>query len=164
MESGDLFRPIDDVLVKHEVPFVIIGGQAVGYHGYLRATEDIDVVFLRSDAAEESLYRALKELNAVWIGREIDPQTGIERAYPVSPEYIRNTHLMMLFTDHGFLDVFDYIPGFPDEPVEQLYRSSHMSNGRRFVSLEWLRKMKQAADRPQDRVDLQKLPGEGHRS
>jgi hypothetical protein len=38
MESGGLFRPIDDVLVKHEVPFVIIGGQAVGYHGYLRAT------------------------------------------------------------------------------------------------------------------------------
>ena len=51
MDSGDPFRLID-VLIKHDVPLVIIGGHAVGYHGYVRATEDTDVVFLRSAEAE----------------------------------------------------------------------------------------------------------------
>jgi hypothetical protein len=159
MESGAPFHLID-VLAKHEVPFVIIGGHAVAYHGYVRATEDTDVVFLRSADAEAALYKALVELNARWIGREIDPETGIEHTYPVSPEYIRATRLMMLLTDAGFLDIFDFIPGHPNEPVEELFGSSHQSGGRRFVSLEWLRRMKQAAGRPKDRLDLENLPSE----
>lgn len=37
MESGAPFRLID-ALIKHDVPFVIVGGHAVTYHGYVRAT------------------------------------------------------------------------------------------------------------------------------
>lgn len=159
MESGAPFLLID-VLIKHDVPFVIIGGHAVAYHGYVRATEDTDVVFLRSADAETALYKALVELNARWIANEIDPATGIEYTYPVSPEYIRGTHLMMLLTDEGFLDIFDFIPGYPDELVEELLGSSHESAGRRFVSLKWLRRMKEAAGRPKDRLDLENLPSE----
>jgi hypothetical protein len=159
MESGDPFRLID-ALTRHDVPFVVIGGHAVTYHGYVRATEDTDVVFLRSDEAEVALHEALVELNARWIGDAIDPATGIERTYPVSPEYIRRTHLMMLVTDYGFLDVFDYIPGYPNEPVGELLDSSDESGGRRFVSLEWLRRMKQAAGRPKDQIDLENLTPE----
>ena len=157
MESGDPFRVID-ALIKHDVPFVIVGGHAVTYHGYVRATEDTDVVFLRSDEGEASLYTALTELNACWIGNEIDPKTGLEHTYPISPAYVRNTHLMMLVTDYGFLDIFDYIPGYPNEAVGDLLTSSRESNGRRFVSLQWLRKMKEAAGRPKDRLDLDNLP------
>ncbi|NLX97952.1 MAG: hypothetical protein GXY83_17455 [Rhodopirellula sp.] len=159
MESGDPFRLID-VLVKHEVPLVVIGGHAVAYHGYLRATEDTDIVVLRTGDSEAALYRALVELNARWIGDEIDPATGLERTWPVSPEYIRATRLMMLLTDEGFLDVFDYVPGYPHVAVDELLASSQESGGRKFVSLEWLRRMKQAAGRPKDRIDLENLPGE----
>lgn len=159
MESGDPFRLID-ILIKHDVPFVIIGGHAVAHHGYVRATEDADVVFLRSADAEAALYNALVELNARWIGNEIDPETGIEYTYPVSPEYIRGTHLMMLLTDAGFLDIFDFIPGHPNDPVDELFASSNESGGRRFVSLQWLRRMKQAAGRRKDRLDLDNLPSE----
>lgn len=159
MESGDPFRLID-VLIKHDVPFVIIGGHAVAYHGYVRATEDTDVVFLRSADAELSLYKALTELKARWIGNEIDPETGIEYTYPVSPQYVRGTHIMMLLTDAGFLDIFDFIPGHPNDPVDELFASSNESGGRRFVSLQWLRRMKQAAGRRKDRLDLDNLPSE----
>ena len=159
MESGDPFRLID-VLIKHDVPFVIVGGHAVAYHGYVRATEDTDIIFLRSDAEEAALYEALVELNGRWIGSEIDPDTGIERTYPVSREYIRATHLMMLLTDEGFLDVFDYVPVCPNEAPGELFGSSHESGGRRFVSLAWLRRMKQAAGRLQDQIDLENLPDE----
>jgi hypothetical protein len=46
------------------------------------------------------------------------------------------------------------------EPVDTLFETSAESEGRRFASLHWLRKMKQAADRPQDRLDLEYLPHE----
>ena len=157
MESGDPFRLID-VLAKHEVPFVIIGGHAVTYHGYVRATEDTDIVLRRTPACDQALFAALSELNARWIGDEIDPVTGVERTFPVSLGYIRDSRLMMLITDFGFLDIFDYIPGHPDAAVELLFTSAVESQGRRFASLGWLRKMKQTSGRAKDQIDLQNLP------
>ncbi|MDB5357070.1 MAG: hypothetical protein JWN24_3523 [Phycisphaerales bacterium] len=147
-----------EVLRRHGVPFVIVGGHAVNHYGYRRATEDADVVWLRSADAEQSLLTALTELDAQYIGKEIDPKTRIERTYPVTESFIRSSHLMMLWTKHGFLDLFDYIPGFPTEDVQQLRKSSAEAEGYRYASLEWLRKMKKAAGRTKDLLDLENLP------
>ncbi len=38
-------------LARAGVPFVIIGGHAVNFHGYVRATEDADVIFEASGMA-----------------------------------------------------------------------------------------------------------------
>jgi hypothetical protein len=157
MESGDPFRSID-VLTKHNVPLVIIGGHAVTYHGYVRATEDTDVVVQRTAESDLALFAAILELNARWISDEIDPATGIERTFPVSLGYIQASRLMMLITDFGFLDIFDYIPGHPTEPVELLFASATESHGRRYASLDWLRKMKQISGRAKDQIDLENLP------
>ncbi len=157
MESGDPFHLLD-VLSSHDVPFVVIGGHAVTFHGFVRATEDTDVVFWRTPETERSLLAALAEVHACWIGNEIDPDTGIERTFPVSLPYIRGTRMMMLVTDFGFLDVFDYIPGFPDEPVGQLFETAAEQGRYKYASLRWLRTMKAAADRPKDRIDLENLP------
>ena len=157
MDTGDPFHLLD-VLSNHEVPFVVIGGHAVTFHGFVRATEDTDVVFRRTPEAEPALLAALSEVNACWIGNEIDPQTGIERIHPVSLPYIRGSRVMMLVTDFGFLDVFDYIPGCPHEPVEQLFETAVVHGRYRYASLPWLRAMKAAADRPKDRLDLENLP------
>lgn len=147
-----------DVLRRHGVPFVVVGGHAVNVHGYARATEDTDVVWIRSPEAEEALCRALQEVDAGYIGKDIDPVTGIERTYPVSLQWIQATHLMMVWTKHGFVDLFDYIPGFPAEDVGQLLTSAHEASGFRFASLAWLRRMKQAAGRTKDLLDLENLP------
>ena len=159
MECGDPF-PLLDVLSSHNVPFVVIGGHAVTFHGFVRATEDTDVVFLRTPESELSLLAALAEVNACWIGNEIDPDTGIERTFPVSLAYIRASRMMMLVTDFGFLDLFDYIPGCPDAPVEQLFDTAIEQGRYRYASLRWLRAMKAAANRTKDRIDLENLPEE----
>ena len=159
MEGGGPFQLID-LLTKHDVPHVIIGGHAVSFHGYVRATEDIDVVVKRTPDVEQALLAALTEVHARWIGNEIDPETGIERTFPVSLAYIRASRLMMLVTDYGFMDIFDFVPGCPDEPVERLFDSATESHGRRFASLSWLRKMKQSAGRAKDQLDLENLPSE----
>ena len=157
MESGDPFHLID-VLNRHSVPCVVIGGHAVTYHGYVRATEDTDVVFKRSPESESALLNALHEMNAHWISNEIDPDSGLERTVAVSAEYIRATRMMMLITDFGFLDIFDYIPGFPNERVDELFNTAEECDGRKFASLGWLSKMKTAARRPKDQLDLDNLP------
>jgi hypothetical protein len=145
-------------LVSHEVPFCLVGGQAVQVHGFQRETDDLDFVWLRSDEAAERLLAALQKANACWISNERDPATGLERLVPVSPAFIRCEHLMMLWTDYGFVDFFDYIPGFPQEDVNALFASSVLVRGVRYSSLEWLKKMKHAAGRPRDLEDLRNLP------
>jgi hypothetical protein len=140
------------------VPFVIIGGHAVVFHGYVSATEHADLIFERSGASEAALLEALRSIHACWISDERDPATGHERLVPVSPSYVRGQHLMMLTTDLGFLDLYDYVPGFPDVPVAEVFSDSIEFDNLRFVSLRWLRKLKQAAGRHKDLDDLEHLP------
>jgi hypothetical protein len=147
-----------EVLTRHGVPFLVIGGHAVSFHGYVRATENTDVLWMRSPESERGLLAALEELNAEFIGQEIDPATGIERTYPVTASFIRAQSLMMLCTNAGFLDLFDYVPGYQGEAVASLFESSREVEGIRFVSLEWLRRLKAAAGRPKDLLDLENLP------
>ncbi|MCE9557304.1 MAG: Gti1/Pac2 family protein [Planctomycetes bacterium] len=140
------------------VPFVIIGGHAVTFHGYVRTTEDADVIFQRTPDSEAALLSALQSIHACWISNERDPATGLERLIPVSPSYLRGEHLMMLTTDLGFLDLYDYVPGFPDTPVSEVFADCAEFEGLRFVSLRWLRKLKVAAGRHKDLDDLEHLP------
>ncbi len=146
-----------EVLTRHGVPFVIVGGHAVNYHGHQRATEDADVVWLRSAGSEAALFAALTELNAQYIGNDIDPATGIERTYPVGAAFIASRHLMMLWTDVGFVDRFDHVPGDPQADPVALYETASATAGLRFASLHWVRRMKMAAGRPKDLLDLDEL-------
>jgi hypothetical protein len=150
--------PVFEILRRHGVPFVVIGGHAVNFHGHIRATEDHDIVIRRSPDTESALIDACREVNACWIADEIDPETGLERLVPVSSEFIANHRLMMLHTDEGYLDIFDYIPGFAGESVEDLFRTSEELDGIRFASLDWLKRMKRACGRPRDLDDLENLP------
>ena len=60
------------------VEYVLVGGQAVRINGYLRATEDIDVLVPQNRANGEKIIRALgflessKDLNAEWFAPAAD--------------------------------------------------------------------------------------------
>ena len=146
------------VLTHAGVPFVIIGGHAVSFHGYIRTTEDADVIFRRTPASEAGLLTALQSIHACWISEERDPHSGLERLVPVNDSYLQCHHLMMLSTDLGFLDLYDYIPGFAETAVEEVFADSVALGDLRFVSLAWLRKLKTCAARHRDLDDLEHLP------
>jgi hypothetical protein len=160
MFPSDLASPLEllTFLARAGVPLVIIGGHAVNFHGYIRTTEDVDIVFQRTPASEAALLQVLQSIHACWISNEKDPETGLERLVPVTSAYIRTQHLMMLCTDLGFLDIYDFIPGFPEIPVEDLFTGSVVLGELRFVSLYWLRKLKAQAGRHRDLDDLEHLP------
>ena len=146
------------VLTRAGVPFLIIGGHAVSFHGYVRTTEDADVIFQRTLVTEAALLRVLESIHACWVSNDRDPQTGLERLVPVSLSYLKAQRLMMLSTDLGFLDLYDYVPGFPETPVEEILADSIAWGELRFVSLHWLRRLKERAARHRDLDDLEHLP------
>jgi hypothetical protein len=158
MPSTDDSLNVFQVLARAGVPFVIIGGHAVVFHGHVRATEDCDLIFERTEASEAALLKVLESIRACWISNERDPTTGVERVVPVSAAYVAGEHLMMLSTDLGYLDIYDFIPGFPETPVADIFADSIRQGELRFVSLRWLRKLKQAAGRHRDLDDLERLP------
>ena len=53
------------LLNEHEVKYLLIGGYAVGYHGYVRATADMDV-WIRRD--KENAIRVVQVLEAFGFG------------------------------------------------------------------------------------------------
>lgn len=72
MTSGDPLLRLLGRFRDEGVEYVLVGGQAVRLNGYLRATEDVDVLVKPTRANGEKIIRALsflvasKELDAAW--------------------------------------------------------------------------------------------------
>ena len=153
-------RPIEILqrLGQAKIDVIVIGGHAVIFHGYLRTTEDVDLLFRRSPENDSLLYDVLSSINAFWISEEVDPATGLERTYPVSLPYVREHSMMLLGSDLGYLDLFDFVPGIPDAAFDDVWRDAIFHDGYAYASLDWLKRMKRSANRLQDKLDLKNLP------
>jgi len=101
------FETILQVLTKHHVEFIIVGGLCAVLHGVPLQTYDLDIVPSRTSANLERLERALRELGACY--REHLPRRLV-------PEAARMTtaghHLLQ--TSAGPLDVLGAISGQRD--------------------------------------------------
>ena len=76
--SGDTVEFIR-LLEKHSVRYVIVGGQAVIFHGHARFTGDVDFFYARDGANAECLFKALLEFwdgNIPGISSSTDLQEG----------------------------------------------------------------------------------------
>jgi hypothetical protein len=70
MSTEDLLHKLLSRFRDEEVEYVLVGGQAVRLNGYLRATEDVDVLVKASRANGEKIIRALSFLDS---SGELDP-------------------------------------------------------------------------------------------
>jgi len=148
-------RALLQALVDRDIRFVVIGGVAVGAHGYIRATADLDLV---PDPDPENLDRlidALRELNATL------PTAGNRKFNPAEDaKAIRRGGNVTADTEFGGLDVIQLARGVPgySQLAANAVESEVLGVPIRICSLENLRQMKQAQDRAQDRADLENLP------
>jgi len=55
------FKDFLRLLISHGVEYLVVGGYAVGYHGYPRATGDMDIWIAVSDLNAEKTARALQD-------------------------------------------------------------------------------------------------------
>jgi hypothetical protein len=148
-------RSLLAALHDHDVRFIVIGGVAVGAHGYVRGTEDLDLV---PDPDPENLQRlteALEELDSTLPtveGRRFDPATDAR--------VIRRGGNVTADTRFGGLDVVQRAQGVPSysQLVNDAVKSELLGVPVHVCSLARLREMKQAQGREQDRADLANLP------
>ena len=146
-------------LIEHGVEFVVIGGLAVGAHGFPRATKDVDIAPAPDRDNRGRLYAALVELDAAPL--EIGDLRAEELPVPFTAEGLDEGGNWALRTNAGRVDVLQSVPGV-DEGYARLSASAIAvdvpSVGLvRFAGYEDIVAMKRAAGRPLDVADLEEL-------
>ena len=147
------------VLVAYHVRFVVIGGVAVAAHGYVRATEDLDVV---PDPDRDNLDRLGNALVSVDARLAAYPRRVLGPAERTALYRGRN---LTLTTRLGDLDVVQRLPGVPGYAAlaADAEPSSIAGVALYVCSRAHLIAMKAARGSAQDRADLERLqaPGAG---
>lgn len=150
-------RGILGELVRDGVDFLVIGGVAVGYHGHVRATKDVDVVPSPDPANLERLALVLKRLEAEVEGAE--DLASDELPDPLDPKTLALGGNWVLLTKLGRLDVMQWIG---DDPLWEKLSPAAVEDQIgdlpvKFVSYEDLVVLKEQAARPEDLTDLERL-------
>jgi predicted nucleotidyltransferase len=150
-------RAILGELAREGVDFLVIGGVAVGYHGHVRATKDVDVVPAPDAANLERLARVLRRLDAEVEGaQEFESD---ELPDPLDPDALALGGNWVLMTRLGRLDVMQWLG---DDPLWEKLSPAAIQDQIgdipvKFVSYEDLVALKELAARPEDLTDLERM-------
>ena len=142
-------------LGKADVHYVLIGGFAVAAHGAIRATADLDIC---PDPAEANLRRLANLLGS--IEAHIADGGDFEPAELAAPDFeaLRAGGNFRLRTTLGALDVMQYLEPFAANiwPALDKHAEERQVFGEkiRVCGYDDLIKMKSAAGRDQDRIDI----------
>jgi hypothetical protein len=139
----DLFCSL---LNKHNVEYMIIGGLAVNYHGFQRATGDIDIWYNRNGHNYNLLMIAIRDF-------------GFETTEIESQKYFEVKGLINLPLDRFSIELLSIIDGgftFKDayEKAESL---KIIDTQAKVMSYEYLIQNKIMARRPKDLEDIRQL-------
>lgn len=145
-------------LREHKVEFIVIGGFSLAAHGYVRGTKDVDIVPAPQGENLEGLWSALVELEAEPV------EVGDFHAEELPVEFGRDALGLggnwALRTRFGRLDVMQAVAGVKGYESLREHAIAVQLEGVGdvlFAGRDDLIAMKQAADRPIDRVDIARL-------
>jgi hypothetical protein len=154
------FEAIARALQDAAVRYLVAGGLAVNAHGYLRFTKDVDLV-VQLDT--DNVRRALAALAALGY-RPAIPVQAEQFADPAQREMWareKGMQVFQLWSDRHKetpIDVFVTEPfGFDREYAQAVVKPLRDDLPVRFVTIPTLIRMKEVADRPQDRIDIEHL-------
>jgi predicted nucleotidyltransferase len=141
-------------LTDSDVDFVLIGGLALNAWGVIRGTKDLDIA---ADPDPENLNRLARV--AVGVGGQVQTRDAFASTPFSIAALLATGQRVLIETEMGPLDVVQGLPGVPSyrdlrEGAEEV---PVLGSTVRVCSLEHLRKMKRAAARGQDLVDLESL-------
>lgn len=140
-------------LVEHDVAFVVVGGVAAGLRGSPSVTFDLDVCYARDPANLERLATALRELKA--------RLRGVDEEVPflLDAETLAAGDTFTFDTTAGPLDILGTPAG--TRGYEELAANADEFDVGGFTirvaGLDDLIRMKRAAGRPKDRVEVEIL-------
>jgi predicted nucleotidyltransferase len=141
-------------LVDAGAEFVLVGGLALGAHGVVRGTKDVDVVVAQED---ENLKR-IAEVAVAAGGRVQRGEALLGSAFSIAAA-IASGDQVAIETDLGRLDIVQGLEGVPnyDELRSRATEAEVFGVSVAVCSVEDLRTMKEAAGRSRDIADLEDL-------
>lgn len=140
------FREFIQLLNQHRVRYLVIGGYAVGYHGYPRYTGDLDVFVEISPKNATALVRVLEEFGLT------------NEKVPLKPFLTRGT-IVRMGRDPMRLEIINKIDGATFAECFKSRMVARVGDLRiNFIGLAHLRRNKKAAGRLKDLDDLHRLP------
>ena len=140
------FRDFLRLLGAHEVRYLLIGGYAVGYHGYPRATADMDIWVSRTDENAAKLVSVLAEF-------------GFRDAASLSQAFTQSDQVIRLGVPPLRIELVTSISGVDFDACYAGRIESVIDEVRvNILSLPDLRRNKKAVGRAKDLADLEELP------
>lgn len=143
-------RSFTATLISGGVRFVVVGGFAVIANGFVRATKDVDVLIPDDETNDRRCIQALRGLGAA----RLRDSTAVE-----DPHLLGVAHLRVIAPGAGVLDLIR--EGEPPLDFATVAAGAlHADLGDGEFSLAGLRSVvafKRLADRPVDRLDLERL-------
>ena len=140
------FKEFLRLLNAHKVEYLLIGGYAVGYFGYPRATADMDIWIAMNPANAERIVTALKEF-------------GFNLPDLSAELFLEEWQIIRLGVPPVRIEISTTISGVHfDECFAEKEVAELDGEGVNLISLNHLKINKKASGRHQDLADLENLP------
>lgn len=137
-------RRLVELLDKHGVRYVLVGGYALAAHHYVRPTHDVDIAVDPSPQNAKRWVTALAELP----DRAAEELLGEED--PFQGDYLHAIRI----NDEISIDIMPSVSGIPFEDVERdAVRMERGGLKLSVISLEALLKIKERSQRDKDKAD-----------
>jgi hypothetical protein len=134
------------LLIENHVEYLLIGGYAVGYHGFPRATADMDIWVATNETNAGNIIAALEAFGFGGTGMTPDLFLGPDKITQMGNPPLRIEILTTIsgleFAEAYAMRVVDVVDGVPVS----------------FISADHLKINKRASGRPKDLGDLDNLP------
>lgn len=126
-------KKVIEVLNKHQVEYIVIGGVAASLHGCPEQTYDVDILYNNSDDNKKRLLDALDKMGARW-------------DIPLTSKVLDRQYVFALNTKHGYLDIFNYVTGlgYYKDAIKYKEVSKYSDMDIRILNLEGFIKSKEA--------------------
>lgn len=140
------FKDFLRLLNLHKAEYILVGGYAVGYHGYPRATGDMDIWIAVSDANAEKVAAAVGDF-------------GMPRAYISKELFLEKNKIIRMGVPPVRIEV---ITGASGVDFAECYKRCVTLNIEdlevNIISLNDLKVNKRAAGRHKDLEDIEHIP------
>ena len=145
MQFSEDMKALLSLFEKHRVRYVLVGGHAVNYYGYVRTTQDMNVLVYPSSANATRLMGAIEDFGFAGAGipRRLFEDEGGAVHLGVEPNRI-DIHMSLVGATNDEIFANAEVVQIDDLEV-------------RIISLEDLLRVKRGSKRPRDQADADEL-------